>query len=179
MTVRTFRNGDEVNSHGSLVKCFLWQLPSVFINCGASVCILDEHFAEDFSISAHDLDFKKFRKGDAVLLCADDCPAFDKCPLVEGIIRARKCSDIEELIRDPVSKGEFVYGEHGLPGVDDRDKSTPGRPTKPIRLKALVVLKNGHMKIVVPPMLSDLEDGEDRAEAGDNGSDGRKPGENN
>ena len=178
MTVRTFMNGEEVHSGGSLVPCFLWQLPRVVINCGASVCILDEHFAEDFSISAHDLDFKKFRKGDAVLLCADNCPAFDKCPLVEGIIRARKCSDIEELIRDPVSKGEFVDGEHGLPGVDDRDKSTPGRPTKPIRLKALVVLKNGHMKIVVPPMLSDLEDGEYSAEAGDESAKSREPGEN-
>lgn len=152
------------------------RLPHFRLRCGACVCYLNRDSAEDLSISRYDLDLKLFREGDAVLLCTNDCEALNVCPLFKGILAARKASELEALVQPLIAKGDFVYGKIHLAGIDDAELARPDRPFAYL-VKALIVRKNCRNRVIVPPMLADLGDGEDSSSGRDKRPDGGKSGE--
>ena len=151
-------------------------LPHFRLRCGACVCYLNRDSAEDLSIRRHDLYLKLFREGDAVLLCTDCCESLNVCPLFQGILAARKASELEALVQPLIAKGNFFHGKIHLAGIDDAELARPDRPFAYL-VKALIVRKNCRNRVIVPPMLADLGDGEDRASGGDKRPDGGKSGE--
>lgn len=152
-------------------------LPRVQLNCGACVCLLNKYYSERLSFNGLNSDRETFREGDSLLLCNDGCPAFNVCTLAQRILGARSCSEIETLIHPLVAKGEFLEGEVGFPGIDNAKFAHPDRVTDLIRLKALVVSNNGHERVIVPPMLADLKDCGEGADAGGERPDGGNPGQ--
>lgn len=166
------------NGYVAYIKPKLMWLPRVKLNCGACVCLLNKYYAERLSFNCLDFECETFREGDTVLFCNDGCPAFNICTLAQRILGARSCSEIEALIHPLVTKGKFIKGEVGFPGIDNAKFAHPDGVTELIRLKALVVSNNGCERVVIPPMLADLKDGGDGSDSGDESAKSREPGEN-
>ena len=162
------RSLDSRASHDKMIK----DTTLGFLPCGARILKMSNLTAKLKSIWVDNGDDKFFREGDLIINCHHDCACFEVCPLIKTFVDARRKDDLERLAAKLIDGCRTVDGKCSLPGVHDQKIGRPEESPKAQFVKAFIVKNNRGEHIIVPPMLLEVNDGDNGRNSRGNGGHG-------